>query len=220
MLQAGALSRTCLVYSLCLVLLAACGGGTSPTSPSSKSQACAAYPDQATSSYVLPYPIGAAYYVAETTGHPEQIRYAIDFLMPIGTTITAARAGRVFDMVTEHFDTEHDVSQANYVLVRHADDSLGLYGHLTHHGALVAVGDEVATGQPVALSGNSGFSTQPHLHFETFRCSAPLPASGREGCPGTLITLPVVFRNTEPTSCGVQVGQTPLALPFWGLPSS
>ena len=206
--------RTCVVSSLCLAVLSFCGPGTSPTSTSTTPGGCGVYPAQATSPYVLPYPAGRAYYVAETTGHPERIRYAIDFLMSIGTTITAARAGRVFDIKTEHLDTEHDVSQANYVLVRHADDSLALYGHIRQHGARVALGDEVVAGQEIALSGNSGFSTQPHLHFEVFRCSAPLPASGREGCPGTLITLPVAFRNMEPAPCGVQVGQTPLALPY------
>lgn len=88
-----------------------------------------------------------------------------------------------------------------------------MYGHLTRQGALVDVGAAVTRGQPIALSGNSGLSTQPHLHFEVVKCTVPAPSLG--ACPsGVAVSVPMLFRNTIPSPCGLQVGQTPRADPF------
>ncbi len=96
-----------------------CGnsGTAPPTAPAPTSQTCSAYPSQATSPYVLPYAAGAAYYVAETIGHPASSKYAVDFLMPIGSTITAARAGTVVEVREDNLDSDHAVTQANMVLI-------------------------------------------------------------------------------------------------------
>ena len=197
------------------LLASGCGSsGTAPaTAPTPTSQPCSAYPSQATSPYVLPYAVGAAYYVAETTGHPASCKYAVDFLMPIGSTITAARAGIVVEVREDNLDSDRAVTQANMVLIAHDDETLALYGHLTHQGALVDVGAAVTRGQPIALSGNSGFSTQPHLHFEVVKCTVPAPSLG--ACPsGVAVSVPMLFHNTGPTPCGLQVGQTPRADSF------
>ena len=49
--------------------------------------------------------------------------------------------------------------------VQHADGTIAVYGHLAHDGVLVGVGQQVARGEPIALSGHTGFSFAPHLHF-------------------------------------------------------
>jgi murein DD-endopeptidase MepM/ murein hydrolase activator NlpD len=51
-----------------------------------------------------------------------------------------------------------------FVLLDHPDGYQSLYGHASR--LLVAVGDSVRAGQVVALSGSTGRSTGPHLHFE------------------------------------------------------
>lgn len=92
---------------------------------------------------------------------------------------------------------------ANYLLILHEDGTLAMYGHLTHDGALVEIGAHVAVGQTIARSGHSGQSTAPHLHFEVMRC--PLGAPPCE-------SVPVLFRNTVPTPCGLEVG---VSYPAW-----
>jgi len=55
--------------------------------------------------------------------------------------------------------------RANFVRILHDDGSMALYAHLKSEGVLVRVGQRVRAGQPIGLSGNTGFTTGPHLHF-------------------------------------------------------
>jgi murein DD-endopeptidase MepM/ murein hydrolase activator NlpD len=121
--------------------------------------------------------------------------------MPIGTPVLAARSGTVF-LVEERFvDGTRRAGEENYINVLHADDSLAGYVHLTQNGALVVVGQPVTQGQVIGLSGDTGSSTEPHLHFHVQGC---------EGCT----TVPVTFRNTRPHPRGLVVGETYRAEPF------
>ncbi len=187
----------------CVIPLLGCGEPTTPSSVPSAS--CGVYGSQASSPYVLPYPPGTSYTVGLTTGHPGWHHYAVDFLMPIGSRLTAARAGKAQMIKEDALDSDHDLEDGNYLLILHEDGTLAMYGHLTHDGALVEVGDQVAAGQTIALSGHSGQSTAPHLHFEVMRC--PLGAPPCE-------SVPVVFRNTIQTPCGLEVGVSYPALAY------
>lgn len=94
--------------------------------------------------------------------------FALDFAMPIGEKICAARAGRV---VRVREDSREGGPSAkyrgkdNHVVVLHEDGTLGYYVHLKYNGVLVEEGQEVEEGDVLALSGNTGYSTRPHLHF-------------------------------------------------------
>lgn len=60
----------------------------------------------------------------------------------------------------------------NLILLRHLDGGslfVSVYAHIRRDSALVAKGDIVARGSPIALVGSSGQSTAPHLHFEIWR---------------------------------------------------
>ena len=59
--------------------------------------------------------------------------------------------------------------RANFVVVLHSDGTTGEYFHLERGSARVHAGDRVERGQPLARSGNTGFSTAPHLHFGVYR---------------------------------------------------
>lgn len=98
-----------------------------------------------------------------------QNRYAIDLIVPVGTPVLAARGGIVMQ-VENGFDRggmnrSQYVDRANFVRILHDDGSMGLYAHLQENGALVKPGDRVELGQLIAYSGNTGYSTGPHLHF-------------------------------------------------------
>ena len=98
-----------------------------------------------------------------------QNRYAVDFAVPEGTPVLAAREGVVLQVESDFsgtgLDRERYGGRANYVRILHTDGSMALYAHLKPEGVLVRVSQRVRQGQQIALSGNTGFSTAPHLHF-------------------------------------------------------
>ena len=59
-----------------------------------------------------------------------------------------------------------DYTRTNFVLVLHDDGTLGEYMHLAPSGVKVSIGQHVERGEELALSGNTGYSSTPHLHFQ------------------------------------------------------
>lgn len=95
-------------------------------------------------------------------------RYALDFDMPQGAQVCAAREGvvvRVKEDSNEGGPSPKYRGKDNHVVILHEDGTLGYYVHLQYEGALVEAGDRVTRGQVIGLSGNTGYSTRPHLHF-------------------------------------------------------
>lgn len=141
--------------------------------------------------YRFPYPAGVTYPVMQghlgTFSHTGQYSYALDWKMPIGSKVCAARAGRVVKTKADSDQggpAEEFRKLANSVSILHADGTIGEYVHLKKDGILVKVGDEVQAGDAVALSGNTGYSSAPHLHFHVF-----IPVDGTQ-----FQTIPVKFR--------------------------
>jgi len=99
--------------------------------------------------------------------------FAIDIAMPIGTDIFAARAGIVFDVAANNFqsglDPLKDGPAANIIRILHDDGTYALYAHLNWNSIRVRPGARVQRGEYIADSGNTGFSTGPHLHFVVMR---------------------------------------------------
>lgn len=170
---------------------------------------CGQFEQSVNSDYVLPFKVGLTFPVTNTVGHYRAANggvglYAIDIRMPIGTNIVAARSGTVV-AVRDHFEDGNGVDlEENFVFVQHADSSIARYFHLTKRGAHVNVGDEILQGQTIALSGNTGQSAYPHLHFDVQECGPNLPPNYNKLPCG--MTKPVSFRNTEAHSCGLRVG--------------
>lgn len=98
-------------------------------------------------------------------------RDAVDFALPEGTPVLAARDGVVVqlrDGMRDNYAQRpgDDASEAgDFVRIRHADGSIAMYAHLHAGSVRVRSGQRVQAGDCVALSGNTGFSTAPHLHF-------------------------------------------------------
>lgn len=96
-------------------------------------------------------------------------RYALDFAAPMHTPVVAARGGvvmQVQDGFRGHgLDPARDAGRANFIRILHEDGSMALYAHLAEAGAQVRPGQRVQAGERIGLSGNTGYSTAPHLHF-------------------------------------------------------
>lgn len=91
-------------------------------------------------------------------------RYAMDIAMPEGTPIIAARGGVVVKTENSQSGRGSDPS-GNFVRVLHDDATQSVYLHLKQGSVSVREGQRVAVGSPLALSGNTGNSSGPHLHF-------------------------------------------------------
>jgi murein DD-endopeptidase MepM/ murein hydrolase activator NlpD len=143
--------------------------------------------------YLLPYPTGQSFPVSQgfhgKYSHTGGDCYSIDFKMPEGSPVHAAREGVVVGVKDDSNIGGGDKKyewDANYILIRHSDGTLGHYVHLQKGGVKVKLGDTVTAGQSIGLSGNTGHSTGPHLHFAVFKAQS---GKQRE-------TVPVKFRTT------------------------
>lgn len=122
--------------------------------------------------YGLPFLPGRRFGVIQgyggTYSHTGENHFSIDFGMPEGTPVCAARAGVVYQ-VTDHFSEGGTHAsfkpKANAVYVLHGDDTAAAYVHLAHGGARVRAGDFVTAGEVIGLAGSTGWSGCPHLHF-------------------------------------------------------
>jgi murein DD-endopeptidase MepM/ murein hydrolase activator NlpD len=125
--------------------------------------------------YRFPFALGSSYRVSQgyngTTTHFGHSQYAIDFAMDIGTKVYAAREGKVAktksDSNTRGIGREYS-KYGNFVTIEHNDGTFATYYHLKQHGAAVNVGETVQKGDFIGYSGNTGYSSGPHLHFAVF----------------------------------------------------
>jgi len=122
--------------------------------------------------YSLPYKTGESYAVGQTYNgsfsHSGNIRYSVDFVMPLKTQVHAARGGRVvqvYEASDEGGESMEYKDKSNFLIIEHTDGTFSEYAHLSKNGVLVNVGQKVHEGQLIALSGNTGYSSGPHLHF-------------------------------------------------------
>jgi murein DD-endopeptidase MepM/ murein hydrolase activator NlpD len=121
--------------------------------------------------------------------HLGGMRYSLDFLMPEGTPIVAARGGIIL-YIQDGFTrggTDPDLLEAaNIVVVAHSDATMASYGHL-RAGIPVSIGQRVREGDLLGSSGATGFAGRPHLHFHV--------GQRMLGEPGR--TVPIKMRDRE-----------------------
>lgn len=104
-------------------------------------------------------------------GVRDETHSGLDVAVPIGTPIRASGGGLVSE-------TGEDAEYGVFVILDHPDGYQSVYGHASR--LLVAIGDTVEAGAVIALSGTTGRSTGPHLHFE-------IRQGGRAVDPRTLV---------------------------------
>lgn len=129
--------------------------------------------------YRLPYGDLESFAVLQGYGsrfsHRGPEYYTVDFDMPEGTLVHSAREGTVI-RTEDRFEISCVGPEcdrfANFVEIRHPDGTIGKYFHLQRGSVLVEPGEQVERGEPIARSGDTGYSTTPHLHFGVYQPTA------------------------------------------------
>jgi len=142
--------------------------------------------------------VSQAYPTALTHTDPANL-YALDFEMPIGTGVYSARGGVVIEIADDNYtagmDPDADLAGANIVRILHDDGTMGLYAHLNWNSIRVRPGQSVERGEYLADSGNTGFSSGPHLHFVVQRNAG-----------GMIESVPVEFAGARGTTVRLSTG--------------
>jgi murein DD-endopeptidase MepM/ murein hydrolase activator NlpD len=154
--------------------------------------------------YRLPYALASSFSVSQA--YPQTIthtdaasRDALDFVMPVGTGVYSARAGIVIEVASDYFESGVDLAadgpRANIVRILHDDGTMALYAHLNWNSIRVVPGQRVTRGQHLADSGNTGYTTGPHLHFVV-----------QQNAGGLIESVPVQFRGPDGSGITVATG--------------
>jgi hypothetical protein len=122
---------------------------------------------------ILFRPVDKKFYISQHFGENPNIypstngHNGIDFGLPEGNPVMATADGVV---TRAELDTATAVDSKKgygyHVRIQHADGSTSIYGHFQKDSFVVKTGDNVTMGTIIGRSGNTGFSTAPHLHFE------------------------------------------------------
>jgi len=151
--------------------------------------------------------------------------------MDEGMKIYAAAPGIVWDVVYSNYDRNMGgpgLPPANYVFIKHADNTFAYYFHVRKNSTTVSIGDNVTAGQVIALAGSSGNSSDAHLHFEPGQFVSN-QWQKRDPWHGTFNTAVTLWQNQAPyvgddglkvydlgvftqLSCGGNINSIPSAL--------
>lgn len=116
------------------------------------------------------------------------LTHAVDFICDEGTPIKAALDGEIVTLVDDIKENysglgkpieevlSEEKQDGNYVIIKHVNKEFSIYSHFKYKKVIVKRGQIVKTGEIIGYSGNTGWSTMPHLHFMVLRFIKPLPA--------------------------------------------
>lgn len=130
--------------------------------------------------YRLPYRSGESYPISQgyhgDFSHQAPSQFSLDFAMPSGTAIVAARDGVILGFREKWYPANSvnaGKGKGNFIWIQHADGSMATYAHLKQNWRQsplltqpIQKGKRVKAGDVIAVSGNTGYSTGPHLHFQ------------------------------------------------------
>lgn len=159
---------------LCFLFFTGCAVSSNPLRKEVKLLQKGKIKDDTSYVYQLPFENNKAHLLVQgyfgKFSHKE--RAALDFKMKKGTKVLAAREGvvtRVKEDGTKGGAKKELRSEGNNIIIQHFDNSRSGYWHLQKNGVLVNVGDTISKGQVIALSGNTGYTAFPHLHFMVWK---------------------------------------------------
>lgn len=150
--------------------------------------------------FSIPFPLNYNVLICQSPDGPQSSHYddkvnAIDFCAKEKTPIIAAKDGTVIKVIqsfTEGGKNPGLLDKANLIEILHDDGLISRYAHIFTNSSLVNVGEKVKQGQQIALVGNVGYSSGPHLHFEVLEGSSKLNSR-----KSLLTVIPVKFFNLD-----------------------
>ena len=157
-----------------MALLAACTVSKNPQHAALKQLQKRKINDDSSFIYHLPYEENKTHLLVQGyfSNYTHKNRAALDFKMKKGTKVCAARAGVVVRLKEDGEKGGSNIKYrplGNFVVIQHEDSSRTGYWHLQFNGVLVNIGDTVKQGQVIGLSGRTGYTYFPHLHFIVWR---------------------------------------------------
>lgn len=155
----------------------------------------------ASPAYYLPWTSGVSFQITQAPGgtyshNSTSTKYHIDFGLPSGTIVRASAPGRVAV-------SRYENGYGNVVFVDHGGDECTVYGHLSSR--TVTAGQQVGQAQQLGLSGTTGSSTGPHLHWGKVRCSSlytAVPIATVETGGSFVVNSRPISRNTGQVNLG------------------
>lgn len=161
-------------FIFCAIVVVSCTASRDPRRIQIRQLQKGIIKDDTSYVYTLPYSIDESHCLVQGyfSRYSHKNRAALDFKMKKGTTIFAARNGIVVRVKKDGYKGGWNRKyrpEGNYIIVQHEDGSRAGYWHLQHDGAFVNTGDTVLQGQPIGLSGRTGYALFPHLHFLVWR---------------------------------------------------
>ncbi len=164
----------CIAITFSVCVLYSCSVSNNPQRAQLKQLQKGQLKDDTSIVYQLPFQNNKKHLVVQgyfsSFSHKE--RAAIDFKMKRGTTVCAARAGVVVRVKQDGNKGGWNKKYrpfGNVIVIQHADGSRAGYWHLQFNTAMVSLGDTVIQGQSIGLSGKTGYTLFPHLHFIVWR---------------------------------------------------
>lgn len=163
-----------IIAAALLFLLAGCSVSNNPLRKELKLLQKGKLKDDSSFIYHLPYEENKTHVLVQGyfSNYTHKHRAALDFKMKRETKICAVRDGivvRLKEDGNKGGSNSKYRSFGNFVVIQHADSSRSGYWHLQLNGVLVNIGDTVKQGQVIGLSGKTGYTYFPHLHFIIWR---------------------------------------------------
>lgn len=142
---------------------------------------------------VLSWPLNNILITSQYGSRWGRFHYGLDFRASVGTSVKAMASGTV--MGTGDTDIAcKGASFGKWVFIKHENGLSSTYGHLSS--ISVKTGDKVTKGDIIALSGNTGSSTGPHLHISVYASDGvKVDTVPSKSCNGKILTQPISALN-------------------------
>jgi murein DD-endopeptidase MepM/ murein hydrolase activator NlpD len=142
---------------------------------------------------VLSWPLDYIYITSPFGMRSSGLHQGVDFRASIGTPVKALADGIVAGIGNTDIQCS-GVSFGRFILIKYDNGLASTYGHLSL--IKVVEGQKISRGQVVGYSGNTGYSTGPHLHLSIYpKDAVEVKSIPSKSCPGRILTQPIAATN-------------------------